>query len=52
MTQEFEPKILTFCCTWCSYQAADLAGTSRKKYSSCVRLVRVPCSGRVDPWFV
>jgi len=52
MTTEFEPKVLTFCCTWCSYQAADLAGTSRKKYSSCVRLVRVPCSGRVDPWFV
>lgn len=48
----FEPRILTFSCTWCSYQAADLAGTSRKEYQPNVRIVRVPCSGRVDPSFV
>lgn len=52
MTNAFEPKILTFSCTWCSYQAADLAGTSRKQYAPNVHIVRVPCSGRVDPMFV
>ncbi|MEM2906236.1 MAG: hydrogenase iron-sulfur subunit [Candidatus Bathyarchaeia archaeon] len=45
----FEPKILAFCCWWCSYGAADLAGTSKMEYPTNVRIVRVPCTGRVDP---
>jgi len=49
---EFEPTIVAFTCTWCTYLAADLAGTSRMTYSPNVRLVRVMCSGRVDPQFV
>ena len=48
----FEPVILAFTCNWCSYRAADLAGTARIKYPSNVRLVRLMCSGRLDPMFV
>jgi len=48
----FEPKIVGFLCNWCSYAGADLAGISRKKYAPNVRIVRVMCSGRVDPTFV
>ncbi len=48
----YEPTIVAFVCTWCTYLAADLAGTSRMTYSPNVRLVRVMCSGRVDPQFV
>jgi len=48
----FEPKILGFLCNWCSYRAADLAGSARIKYAPNVRIVRVMCSGRVDPTFV
>ena len=48
----FEPKILGILCNWCSYAGADLAGTSRKKYSPNVRIVRVMCSGRVEPTFI
>lgn len=48
----FEPKIVAFFCNWCTYLAADLAGTSRMKYAPNVRVVRVMCSGRVDPQFV
>ncbi len=50
--QPFEPKIIGFLCNWCSYRAADLAGTSRMKYAPNVRTIRVMCSGRVDPTFV
>ena len=46
---EFEPKVLAICCWWCSYGAADLAGTSKMEYPTNVRIVRVPCTGRVDP---
>ncbi len=49
---EFEPKIVGFFCNWCSYRGADLAGTSRLKYVPNVRVIRVMCSGRVDPTFV
>jgi F420-non-reducing hydrogenase iron-sulfur subunit len=49
---EYEPTIVAFVCNWCTYLAADLAGTSRMTYSPNVRLVRVMCSGRVDPQFV
>ena len=48
----FEPKIVGFLCNWCSYAGADLAGTSRKKYAPNVRVIRVMCSGRVDPAFL
>ena len=48
----FEPKIVAFLCNWCSYTGADLAGTSRMKYAHNVRIIRVMCSGRVDPTFV
>jgi F420-non-reducing hydrogenase iron-sulfur subunit len=48
----FEPKIVAFLCNWCSYRAADLAGTARMKYQPHIRILRVMCSGRVDPAFV
>jgi F420-non-reducing hydrogenase iron-sulfur subunit len=48
----FEPVIIGFTCNWCSYRAADLAGTARIKYPPNVRLIRLMCSGRVDPTFV
>jgi len=48
----YEPKIVAFCCNWCSYAGADLAGTTRLQYPSNVRIIRVMCSGRVDPAFV
>ncbi|MCK4242048.1 MAG: hydrogenase iron-sulfur subunit [Dehalococcoidia bacterium] len=49
---DFEPKIVGFCCNWCSYRGADMAGTARIKSAPNVRIVRVMCSGRVDPVFV
>jgi F420-non-reducing hydrogenase iron-sulfur subunit len=54
MTQEpnFEPKILGFLCRWCSYAGADLAGTSRKKYPANIRIIKIPCSGRIDPLLI
>jgi F420-non-reducing hydrogenase iron-sulfur subunit len=48
----FEPKIVGFLCNWCSYRAADLAGTARIKHATNVRIIRTMCSGRVDPSFV
>jgi F420-non-reducing hydrogenase iron-sulfur subunit len=48
----FEPRIVAFFCNWCTYLAADLAGTSRMKYAPNARVIRVMCSGRVDPQFV
>jgi F420-non-reducing hydrogenase iron-sulfur subunit len=48
----WEPKIVAFLCNWCSYAGADLAGTSRIQYPSNVRIIRVPCSGRIDPLFI
>jgi len=52
MSETFEPIIIGFTCNWCSYRAADLAGTSRVKYPPNVRLIRLMCSGRLDPTFV
>ena len=54
MTQEsnWEPKILGFLCRWCSYAGADLAGTSRKKYPANIRIIKIPCSGRIDPLLI
>jgi len=48
----FEPKIIGFLCNWCSYAGADLAGTSRIKYPPNLRVIRVMCSGRVNPMYV
>ena len=48
----FEPKVVGFTCNWCTYAGADLAGTSRTKYPPNIRIVRVMCSGRIDPIFV
>lgn len=49
---EFEPQIIAFCCNWCTYAAADLAGTSRVHYPANVKIVRVMCSGMVNPMYV
>jgi F420-non-reducing hydrogenase iron-sulfur subunit len=49
---EFKPKIIVFCCNWCSYTGADLAGTSRLKINPNFRVIRTMCSGRVEPTFV
>jgi F420-non-reducing hydrogenase iron-sulfur subunit len=51
MDEQFEPVIIGFTCNWCSYRAADLAGTARIKYPPNVRLLRLMCSGRLDPAF-
>ena len=48
----FEPTIIVFACNWCSYAGADLAGVSRLKYPSNIRIIRVMCTGRIDPAFV
>jgi F420-non-reducing hydrogenase iron-sulfur subunit len=52
MNEIFEPVIIGFTCNWCSYRAADMAGTARIKYPPNVRLIRLMCSGRLDPTFV
>ena len=52
MSEVYEPVIVGFLCNWCSYRAADLAGTARIKYAPNMRPIRVMCSGRVDPQFV
>jgi len=48
----WEPRIVAFLCNWCSYAGADLAGVSRIQYPPNVRVIRVPCSGRINPLFV
>ena len=50
--EEFKPKIVAFCCNWCSYAGADLAGSSRLVYPADVKIIRVPCSCRVNPMFI
>jgi len=52
MSQTFEPKIVAFLCNWCSYAGADMAGISRFQYRPNIRVIRVMCSGRVDPVFI
>ena len=52
MNHDFEPRIIGFLCKWCSYAGADLAGGSRLEYPSNVRIIRIPCSGRMNPLFV
>lgn len=50
--ENWEPRIIAFLCSWCSYAGADLAGVSRLQYPPNIRIVRVPCSGRVNPFYV
>lgn len=50
--QEFEPRIVGFLCNWCTYTGADLAGTSRIQYPPHIRIIRVMCSGAVDPTYI
>ena len=49
---DWQPKIVTFLCNWCTYGAADLAGVSRLQYPPNIRVIRLPCSGRVSPKFI
>jgi F420-non-reducing hydrogenase iron-sulfur subunit len=49
---DWKPLIVGFCCNWCSYAGADLAGIGRMSYPATIRIIRVPCSGRVNPHFV
>ena len=48
----WEPKIVAFLCNWCSYAGADLAGVSRLQYGTNIRIIRVPCSGRINPLYL
>ena len=50
--EEFEPNIIGFLCNWCSYAGADLAGTSRIQYPPNVKIIKVMCSGRVNPMYI
>jgi F420-non-reducing hydrogenase iron-sulfur subunit len=50
--KEWEPKIVSFLCNWCSYGAADLAGVSRMEYPPHIRVIRIPCTGRMSPKFI
>ena len=50
--KEFKPNIVAFCCNWCSYAGADLAGSARLTYPANVKIIRVPCSCRVNPMFI
>ena len=50
--EEWSPKIVAFLCNWCSYAGADLAGTGRTQYPPSVRVIRVPCSGRINPIYI
>ena len=52
MSEKFAPKIVVFACNWCAYSAADLAGVSRFQYPPNLRIIRVMCSGRVNPNFI
>ncbi len=49
MAEEFHPKIITYVCNWCTYAGADLAGTSRIHYPADIRMIKFPCTGRIDP---
>ncbi len=49
---KWEPKVVGFLCHWCSYAGADLTGSARMEYPHNIRIIRVPCSGRIDPMFI
>lgn len=50
--KDWEPKIVCFACQWCSYAGADLAGTSRMKYPENIRIIKIPCTGSLNPHYV
>ena len=50
--RSWSPRIIGFACNWCTYAGADLAGTSRMKYPSNIRMIRLMCTGRIDPTFI
>jgi coenzyme F420-reducing hydrogenase delta subunit len=52
LSEDNRPLIIGFLCNWCSYAGADMCGTSRQSYPTNIRIIRVPCSGRVDPLFI
>ena len=52
MSEEFKPRIIAFCCTYCAYSAADLAGYMRLNYSPHIRIVKLPCTGKIDPLYL
>ena len=52
VNENFEPVIVAFCCNWCSYAGADLSGTNRLNYPTNVKIIRAPCSCRVNPMFI
>lgn len=52
MNDTFTPEIIAFCCHYCAYAAADLAGSMRLEYPPSIKIVEVPCSGKVDPIYV
>ncbi len=51
-SEDWSPRIVAFLCNWCSYAGADLAGVGRMQYASNVRIIRVPCSGRINPMYI
>ena len=52
MAEPFEPKVIAFCCHYCAYSAADLAGSMRLEYSPNIRIVKTVCTGKVDPSYL
>ena len=52
MVENFKPEIIAFCCHYCAYAAADLAGSMRLNYSSSIKVVEMPCTGKVDPIYI
>ena len=52
VNQNFQPTIVAFCCNWCSYAGADLTGTNRLSYPANVKIIRIPCSCRLNPMFI
>lgn len=52
INKEWKPKIVAFCCNWCSYAGADLAGSARLSYPAEVKIIRIPCSCRLNPMFI
>ena len=52
MTEDFAPEIVAFCCHYCAYAAADLAGSMRLEYPPAIKVIKLPCSGKVDPLYI
>ncbi len=50
--QEFQPEIVAFCCHYCAYAAADLAGSLRLEYPTSIKVIELPCSGKIDVLYV